>query len=420
MSMPPPASAQVPEAAAPGPNPNATVMTKAQPGVSLTATAIDPSGVPMDLASIDALFAGNAKVEVPQDLVKGLEPVPPPPTSIVAGFTPSEPAPSPEPAPEVTEAPAAEVPAADAPAVEAVKPPEPERILPHRIPTANVDTQGQKALKVQHEMNDGLKPGDPGFTTLADAIEIVKGRAATSVVPRPGPVDIATTQLETAKSQVTEAKAALKDLQLKRQEAAEFGTETTELDQQINDAIEKVSEAVVTAKFAERDIKQAQDGQKLTAQQSEAKARAVAEKQAGEQFPSVMVHNSALRQKVDELAAAMQSSTHPDHAVLYSPNAALITTRMAAEALALEASKAGTPFAQAYAALMAAPAAAPAPVPVVEARKILPAPGGAPTSQAAAPPTGEQILMEAGTDPAKLEAIAAEVSPFGGKHFLRF
>lgn len=412
---------QAPEAApagTPAPNPAASIMVDAPPGQRMSQPE-DTSGLPTNLDDIEALFAGKGNVQVPNEAIE-------PAHRAKAAAAPVTPEPGPlsaAPAAPVTEAPAVEAPLEAAPeapvAPEAVS----EPVLPNRIPTAKLDPLAKRALAVQHEMNSGLNPGDAGYTSLRDVMNMLDTTApkAEAPVARPSPIDVSKVHVEAAKEKVTQARAALKDLSTKRAELVEYGQDTADIDQQITDATEGIANAVVDARLAEHNVIQTQQTEAQRAAEADRQARVKYQAKAMEQYPSVADVNSPLWGKVDQMAKAMKDPMHPSHNVLWSQNSAEIVTQMAATELAQEMSaKGGTTFADALASLMATPKAA-APVASVQDRRVLPAAGAAPTSQAPPPLTGEELLAQAGTDPEALEtAFANSDKPFGGKAYMAF
>lgn len=387
--------------------PAASVATEAAPGTRLT-QAPDTSGLPTNIDDIEALFAGTAKVTVPNSM---LETPPAAPEAAPEAPPAPEPAPvTPPPAePTVTET-APEAPSAPEAAV-------PEKILPNRISTSKLDPMAQRALKLQHELNDGLAPGDAGFTSLRQAMDILDTNAPKpeATVPRPSPVEVSKVQVEAAKSKVTEAKDAHTALVTKRSELVEFGQDTADMDRQIAAANEAIALATVDARLAERDATNTERSVQNQAAEQDRQGRLKYEAQAKDQFPSVGDANSPLGKKVSQMAKAMADQDHPAHAVLFAQNASMVVSQMAAAELAQEMAESGkVSFADALASLMQKPTqAAPPPAADAPERKVLPATGGQPTPLPPPKPTGEQLLAQAGTDPDKLDALF-ESAPKGG------
>lgn len=386
----------------------------------------------MDFDSIDGLFTKTGSVTVANEAVT-------PGTQSTAPAVPAAPAPAQAPQPGGVNPPArlqvvpagptpppdlaGTQPAAPAPAAAPTAPiaqppatPEGAPNLPSRIATSQFEPEAQRAIDLQHTLNTGLKPGDTGFVPLDKCFEMLKGATAPAQAAAP-PQPPGPTAFDLAQTKVTEAETALDALEAKKAELSEFGSdleEIRELDGQIKAARTAVTRATVQAALAERDTADAQVEAISRQQAIERQAALEVEKRVALEWPSVTDHKSLLGAKVQALATAMNNPSHPDHAVLQTPNSASFVTNRAAVLVAQEMeAMQGIPFAQALASLRATPT--PGSVPVLptaenDERRILPAAGDLGTAQPGPVPTSAEIMADVGFDPDKIEAI------YGGGH----
>lgn len=375
----------------------------------------------MDFDSIDALFEGRGSLNVSNESVTTEAPpvVTPPPAQRAqpGGENPLRPVPvtAPEAPTAVEPAPAAPEAAPAPEPAPATLTPEAERLLPNRIHTDQFEPEAQAAMAMQKSLNQGKRPGEPGFITLDTCLAKVKETIAPPTVSPPAPTG--PTPIELAQTRVSDAKATLDALKAKHAELAEFGNDLGDLPAQIEAATEAVVDAKLDAKLAVRDAADAQVAQRASAIQSDHAARLAVEAKVAGQWKGVTDHQSPLGAKVQILAKAMESPNHPDNAVLQSTNAAAIVTERAAILLAQEMeATTGTPFAQALASLRLTPAPAAAIVqPGTEERRILPAGGNQGTSVPPPAPSEAEVMADIGFDPDKIEEAATAMRGGGRK-----
>lgn len=381
----------------------------------------------MDFDSIDGLFTGTGSVTVANEAVTpGTQSTAPAGPAVTAPaqaplpggvnpparlqFVPASPTPPPDLA---GTQPAAPAPAA-APAAPIAQPPAtPEGTpnLPSRIATSQFEPEAQRAIDLQHTLNTGLKPGDTGFVPLDKCFEMLKGATAPAQAAAP-PQPPGPTAFDLAQTKITEARSNLKALKGKMAELSQFGSdldELSDLEEQVDAATQAVVDATVQAALAERDTADAQIEAISRQQAIERQAALEVEKRVATEWPSVTDHKSLLGAKVQALATAMNNPSHPDHAVLKTPNSSSFVTNRAAVLVAQEMeAMQGIPFAQALASLRAAPALGSAPVlPTAEndERRILPAAGDLGTAQPGPAPTSAEIMADVGFDPDKIDAV---------------
>lgn len=301
------------------------------------------------------------------------------------------PTPAPAPAPE-PETPPAE-PAAPAEPVATDEPPSKEKILPGRINPGQFDDTAQRGMVMHRELNAGRKQGDPGYVTLAEAIQMV---ADTDARANPAPTHEPAAPAPTAK--VTEIQGNLDTLEGQlaeyQREPDQWGEEIKDLRAQIRQANSDLVDAKVAAQFAVRDEQARQAQAAETKDQAIVTARQASLVNATQKYPSLGTRGSPLREASNALATALKDPTHPDHHILADVNASEWIADTAARQVAGQMVKEGkaADLSTAYEALKAKPtAAAPTPpTPTPEARKILPGVGG--PTPVAAPVTETDLL----------------------------
>lgn len=406
-----PAAPVIESAAAPA----AVSVTAVQAAPGTTFAAPEATGLPMDFESIDAFMKGTGSLDVATESVGPSTVTPPPPaqTQAPGGPSPLLPAPVPtavpEPQPAPAPAPAAPVaaPVAEPAPVEPPATPEPgEKLLPNRIHTAQFEPEAQAAMAMQASLNQGLRPGEPGFVGLAECLASVRGVTSPPPPPVTPPAPSGPSPIELAQTRISDAEATLEALEAKQAELTEYGSDLGEIKGQIKAAQKAVTQATVAASLAERDAADAQVAQRVQAIESDHAARLAVEAKVASQWQGVTDRTSPLGAKVQMLAKAMESPNHPDNAVLRSTNAAAIVTERAAILLAQEMEvTTGTPFAQALDSLRLkpSPAAAPAVLETGE-RRILPAGGNQGTLAPPPAPTESEVMADIGFDPDKLDA----------------
>lgn len=264
--------------------------------------------------------------------------------------------------------------------------------LPGRITPKQFAADEQKAMRMQHLLNDGKKPGDPGFVSLWEAkakIDAMEpGKAA--VPPEPTPV-------EKTSSKVSEAETALKDLRAQRQQAIVDGDPVTDIEQQIEAATDALLAERVEFAVAKERAQSQQAHEAATKAQTAQELRAASQAEVLKEFPDLAKPESPLALAVNQAIAELKQSDSP---LLYEPEA---PEHVKNAGLKILAKAEGITFAQAalkYAAPQAKAAAQPVVKPVIPPpKKVLPASG----SQATQPPKGEasfdDILAQGEKDP---------------------
>lgn len=293
---------------------------------------------------------------------------------------------------ETPETPAPEKPASEVekPAEEATPPETPKepKTLPNRISTSQFDPTEQEAIALRHRM----KLAGEDVPSLKEAIEIVEARQAKTPKAAEAPEP---------ETDLAPLEAKLAELKSKRAETLKaLGLDDVlAIEQEMESAKAELSE--VQAKARAKQQSEAESIQE---------ARVTARDSAIELFPDAASQDTALGQEINALVAEMRSPKHRDHGVLNTQNAPMFVAQAAAQRLAQrQAAETGVSFAQAFASLMAQPAAAkPAPASpkpaAVAAPKITPA-GGAPTTPLPAT-TAPKVLDLSSPDSMDPKAIA--------------
>lgn len=329
----------------------------------------------------------------------------------------AEPAQPPAPAAPAPEPPPAQPPAGSTPPVEPTKPEDDEgRILPNRIPTRNLDTEGQRALALQHSLNNGKKPGEPGFVALAEAMRQVQAAdnppaASPAAAPQPTRLDALTTSVQGHEQKLTELQDQRAEL---AKEGTLYGGDIDAIQKQIDATVLALSEAKADLKLESRQVEHSEAERQRQAHEQAIQARESAKTKALDQYPSAGDQNAPLYSEILKMVSELNKPTHPDHGLLGTTNAALTITEKAAIAVAqrLSAEK-GTSFAQEFEALQAPkapagstpPGQAPAQPPVPP--KVLPGMGRQQQVVQAPEKTPAQILADVGTDPLAARAALA-------------
>lgn len=401
-----PTTAQAPEAAPaesiPAQSTPATETAPAAPVAPAVANAQSADSLPMDFESIDNLFTGNAGLEVPTSAIAaGTEQ----PSSAIPVTVTVAPAPEPAAVPQgVTPA----APAPQAPAATETDPAAPtadDRILPNRIPTKNLETRLQAAIKLQHDLNAGKNPGDEGYVPFDECYASVKGIGAQ---PQPAaPAAPQPSEVESVKVRLDEARTKLTDLEEQRREMTGYGSDTSELDAEIAATREALDDARMDFKLAQRQDEASRANQAAAEAERQAAARADAKAKVVAEFPSVAQAGTPLANAVAEVIAEYRQPSHPDNALLFATNAARHVLR---EALSRVAEKEGTTYSQAWDKYRAAPSAPAAVVPATvpatteQQRRVMPASGAFSTTPPAAAMTEAELLADVGSDPDKAGA----------------
>lgn len=402
-------STEAAQASVAAPAPEPVVAAPAEPVVT---TQNQPSevpasgdGLPMDVGAIDAFFRGEKGLSVPASAIEG---------GVIP--EPAKPADSKETKP-----------------TEGAKPPEepvskpgdePGNIVPRKIPTANIDDEGQRALALQHSLNQNgaVKKGDPGYVTLKAAItqledhDVAVGSKGAKPA-EPGPMEQIKTRLTTAQETLSTLRAERSAMaQDERFHDADLDAKQT--------AIEDAMQAVALETVRLESATEAEAGRTAAKRQqvevAEKSAREKALDTATKQFPGLRDPKTPIGAEAARLYTEMKDPNHPDHALLHAVNASGFLAKQAAQNLAekMVAEGKSKSYAEAYATLVAAPAveavaAAPDnPIPP----KVLAASGGkntAATGGQQAPLTEAQILGADMDNPDALEAI--EKALYGGR-----
>lgn len=281
-------------------------------------------------------------------------------------------------------------------------------------------------MALQHTLNNGKKPGDAGFVTLAQALQQVQ--AADNPAPSSeAPVAPQPTQLETLTATVQSAETKLAELRQRRSEMAAEGTlygdELDSINRQIEDEIQSLAEHKADLKHIQRETEQTEAQRQQAEHQRAVKDRSDAKAEALKQYPTAGDESLPLGREVKALVQELNQPGNPDASILTAKNAATIVCERAAVRLAQRtAAEKGTTFAEEFGKLIAttqaAPAAPAAPA-TPEPQRVLPGVGRQQPQAAVPQKTAAQILAEVGTDPVKIrEAQAAMNQGRGGSIFM--
>lgn len=377
--------------------------------------------LPADLDSIEGFFKGTSPITVSTAAVEtpNLAPAP--------AVSPETPAPAATPAATPPATPATETPAVTPPAEPVVTPPaevpKPADTAPAPSATQGLPGEVQRAIDLQRSLNGDRKPTDPGYVSLTDAI----GKIAEA--DKPAPVEPPVDHVAVSAAELSRVEGELAELRQQRADLAKdatfYGEAHQELDDKITDKLRELSKAENAHERTKERVEAAQQAAEARALNAEKSARAASIDKAGKAFPAATDKASPLGKRVTSLIAQMQQPDHPEHSVLYSPNAAEIVTERAAiqEATAIaDASGGKISFAQAFDGLRAK-AAAPA-VPAVvqsgeesEPRRVSPVPGATGTPPPAPPTTEADMLRMSLENPDSIDAML-----YGGRsatHFIK-
>jgi hypothetical protein len=311
-----------------------------------------------------------------------------------------------EPEPEVTTTPTPET----APVAEvAPKPavPEVENLdepLPGRISPKQFASDEQKAMRLQHVLNDGKKPGDPGFVSLWEAKAQLDARDGKATTPPATPDPV-----EAINSAVSELDTNLKALREQKREAIANGEEVAEIEEKIEAARDAIQEQKVKLAIAEDRAQRQQAQEAATKAQTAQQQLASTKAEVLKEFPDINNLETPFGATAGEVIADLA-----DHPAMQTPEAPEFVKN---EALKRIAKKDGITFAQAVLKYSAPPAApvAPKAAPVTKpaapaVRKVLPAVGSQTTTPPKAAPTAEEMLAQAESDP-----LAAERFLYGNR-----
>lgn len=382
--------------AAPAPVTTPAPATPAPAPVSPPAAPVSPAS-PESVSDIDALlaknFAANPNETVPL----------PPESNTPAGSTPP-PVPVPAGTPVTAPTTAAADPAEPAPTAEATALAEAaaaasEKILPHRISTSQFDDESQRAMVLHRDLNEGKKPGDPGFVSLKKCLAMIEESMAAPVAaplePSMDPAQPFIEQVSTLEKRIAEHEEKIKEYS---ENPSLYADELS---------IERVG-----LEFAKRDVERAKSdaeaarvqehNQFVEAQNVDRQRSIVA---AVEKYPMLADYNSALRAKANEIATALNDPKHREHALVSLPSAPELIADRAAQEMAKEMAATGkVSFPQAMAHLLAT-ATAPALVQQQEQRKVLPAAGSNLGTSVVQAPTVDQKVAAIGDDWKAAEAL---------------
>lgn len=359
-----PNPAQPPAAVPPAP----VAPTEPAPPAAPVAETTD---LPTDFETLEAAFNGQP-ITVPTASVESVEAAAPAPvvaapsaTPVVAPVTP----------PAVPAAPAA------AP--------------------ASQETEAARAIALQTTLNNGRQPGQPGYVSLRDSLDMIARQdqpaaPAAPEPPPPSPLAIATEHLTTAQTDVEAIEARISELEIQQEQLGEdqafYGPKHAEVQKEITKAVRELGDAKLKLVDAQR---QAEGAETIELQREQEVRRSVRDA-AIRDYPAVADKTTLLGSRVDARIQQMKAPTHPDHQLLSSPNAALHVTQTVAIEVANElAARNGTSFAAELAALRA-PAGAAQPV---EIPPRLSPPGGGPAPAPPSPMNEQQMLAKAAEDP---------------------
>lgn len=371
--------------------------------------AARPTQLSPDMTDPVAIQAAMAAIRAGKEVSVSPEGVP-----IVAEAMPAAPLEAPaSPAPTEPVTPA-EPPAGSTPPVEPGTPGEPldGRILPSRISTQQFEPEAQRAMALQHSLNNGKKHGEPGFVSLSEALKQVQ--AADNPAPANEPVpDAQPTQLETLGTKLQSTEQKLAELRAQRAERSKegelYGEDLNALNEQIENTIQELAEVKAEKKLAERDEHQTQaqreqaEYNRKIAKREEAKGRAL------ELYPTAGDETKPLGQEVKRYVAELKKPGHPDASILTAENAAIVVAERAAMTVAqrMVREQPGVRLADALESLMAPPPAAPAGQPAAAPVKVLPGMGRQMPTPVLPPKTAADVLADVGTDPVKIAAALA-------------
>lgn len=369
--------------------PPATAQPAVTPVVETQAENVElgDGGLPMDIDQIDKFFVERAPIPVAKTALE-----------VPAGQ---------ESKPVETAAPSTTAPVTQPPAGGATPPPvtaapvttttdeEGEgRILPRKINTTHFDNEGQRAIALQHTLNKNgeVKPGDAGYVTLRDAM----GQLETHDARKPAAAAATPTNLEALQTKATKLN---EDLATLRQQRAEMAGDEKFLTSDYDALSTKIEDTMRDISKAERELENEQAteaGRTAATQNATLQAAKTAREKALDaataKYPGLRDPATPIGARAAKLYEALKVPTHPDFDLLKSTNAAAHLGRMAVEELATEMSADGKmTYAEAYASLLAKPAAAAVPgtqppASPLNPPKVLPASGGA----TSVPPVGQQ------------------------------
>ncbi len=282
------------------------------------------------------------------------------------------------------------------------------RILPNRISTAQFEPEAQRAMSMQYALNNGRKHGDPGFVTLADALQRVR-TADNPPAPTPAaPEPPQPSQFEVLTTSLADAETRLAELLANKNELLQGGRlsdeDTAALDRQILEAQRDASRLETRMEFAKRDEEAMQAQRAASEREATIKARSSVMDRVIQQYPTANDNDSPLGKEVTTLVAELKQPGNKDRSILSAENAAEIITERAATRLARKmASEQGIKFADALDSLMA-PADQTPPESQQTPPRILPGVGKQAPTVTLARKTGAEVLADVGTDPAKARA----------------
>lgn len=354
--------------------------------------------LPTNLEDIEGFFAGTKTLEVSPAALE------PDPNAHVTPVTP----------PVVPVVAAPVVPVVPPPAVPSVAPvvaPVTPVAAPASEPPIGADLR--RALQLQASLNGDRKPGDAGYVPIRDAIQKIEeaDRPADVIPPGPSAVELATTALTTVTTNLATIESDLEALRAERRALGEdssfYGPKAIELGEKIEAKTLELSDARHAKQTADTAVRQASDAEQAAVTALEMKARREATEQAAKNFPTAADHASPLGKRITGLVQAMQDPKHPDHAVLFTPNAAIYVSERAAiqEATEIAAGSNGTvTFAQAFDSLRGpAPGAATTAAVEAEPRRVSPAAGATGIQPQAAALTEAQIMKASIDDPDSID-----------------
>lgn len=403
-----PAPAQVQATAPEAPAAPAAPVTPAAPAAPAKSDGIAPPLTSDKVGDIDSILEAKFNLDpnlpdptvsraIAAKLAKGGTVSP----AIASLATPAPAAPAAVTAPPaaVTEPPAATDPPAKT---------EPDaRLIARDIPTDQFDDQTQRAMILMRALNEGKKPGTPGYVPLKDCIARIE-TADTPPAPPPSAASVAVVadKLTKVTTQVVELETKLGEIDARIEE---YKANPELYSEELAAANEERTEARFDLKLAQARQQDLQEASQAAAAEQNRGQRHAAIVAAEARYPTLADKKGDLRAIANQITAELKADNHPEHGLLALSSAATIIADRAAQRLATaRAQQNGTEFAHELAKLLGRPAAAtaPPPAPVVqqEPRKVLPSPGSGGTTPVQ-PKTPDQKVAEVGDDWKKAEAL---------------